>query len=152
MAEEKPRRLQFKTYLQMIRNSAGTEMFRNWYVETREQGEFDAMSDGEDSCAFYVSAILKIFSKVNAVHGTVASTVKDLEESGWAEVEKPEPGDVLVWEAKQFGDKKQRHIGFYMGSGKALSTSWKEKKVVEHDLNFAEQNRKIEQIFRISKW
>jgi uncharacterized protein YfaT (DUF1175 family) len=138
MAEEKPQRLQFKTYIQMIRNSVSSGMFRNWYIKTAELGEFDAMKGGEDSCAFYVSGLLKIFSKINSIHGTVASTAKDLIESGWQEVNEPKPGDVLIWEAQQFGDKSQRHIGFYIGDQKAVSTSW--------------TDNKAEQIFRMENW
>jgi hypothetical protein len=152
MAEDKPERLQFKTYLKLIENSVGTAMFRNWYVESPEQGEFDAMVDGEDSCAFYVSGVLKIFSKVTDIHGTITSTVKDLEESGWQVVKDPNPGDVLVWEPQNFSGRAQSHIGFYIGNSKAVSTSFKEKSVVEHDLNFGGQNRKIEQAYRLNSW
>jgi hypothetical protein len=37
MPEQKPKRLEFETYQQRLLNSAGTAMFRNWYVETSEQ-------------------------------------------------------------------------------------------------------------------
>jgi hypothetical protein len=152
MAEEKPKRLYRKTYLQMIRNSVGSAMFRNWYIHTSEQGEFDAMKDGEDSCAFYVSGVLRIFNKVRSIHGTVESTTRDLEEFGWQKVHNANPGDVLVWEALQFGDKSQKHIGFYVGEGRAVSTSWKQKKVVEHDMNFGGEKRKIVRIYRLEDW
>jgi hypothetical protein len=150
--EEKPKRLYRKTFIQMIGNSEGTSMFRNWYVQTPDKGEFDAMKDGEDSCAFYVSGLLKIFNKINTVHGTVASTVKDLEKSGWHKVDNPISGDVLVWEAQKFGDAWQAHIGFYIGDNMAVSTSWTKKKVIMHEMNFGEQNRTIEQIFRMENW
>jgi hypothetical protein len=150
--EQKPRRLYFKTYLKMIHNSIGTGMFRNWYVQTPERGEFDAMKDGEDSCAFYVSSLLKIYDKVAGIHGTVDGTVKDLESSGWQVVGEAKEGDVLVWEAQQFGGKQQRHIGFYVGNGKAVSASYTKKVVVEHEQTFGDQNRKVEQIFRMNKW
>jgi hypothetical protein len=149
---DKPKRLYFKTYLQMIHNSAGTSMFRNWYVKTSEHGEFDAMKDGENSCAFYVSGLLKIFDKVSSIHGTVESTIKDLEKSGWQKVDTPQPGDILVWEKQKFVDIWQAHIGFYIGDNKAVSTSWTKKIVIEHDQNFGEQNRKIEQVLRFGKW
>ena len=149
--QDKPIRLYFKTYLGVIRNSVGTGMFRNWYVKTPEQGEFDAMKDGEDSCAFYVSSLLKIFGKVTTIHGTVESTIKDLEKSGWQKVVEPQPGDVLVWETQKFADAQQRHIGFYIRDGRAVSTSWKKKIVVEHNQNF-DNNRKIELVFRMNKW
>jgi hypothetical protein len=152
MAENKLRRLQHKTYLQVIRNSVGTKMFRNWYLKTPDEGEFDAMRDGEDSCAFYVSSVLKIFDKVSAIHGTVESTIKDLEKTGWQKVSELKAGDVLVWEAQKFSNRDQAHIGFYIGDNKAVSTSWTKKTVVEHDKNFDGQNRHIEQTYRMENW
>lgn len=127
-------------------------MFRNWYVRTADGEEIDAMRDGEDSCAFYVSGLLRMLDKVVSIHGTIASTVKDLEDSGWQVVNESKPGDVLVWEEQRFGDRTQRHIGFYVGGNKAVSTSWTQKVVIEHDKNFGEQNRQIEQIFRMENW
>jgi hypothetical protein len=149
---EKPERLEFQTYLQMIRNSVGSGMFRNYYVRSREKGEFDALGDGENSCAFYVSAVLLIFKKLSGAHGTVASTIKDLENSGWQAVKNPRPGDVVVWEAMDFPDGRYEHIGFYIADGRAVSTSWTEKVVVEHDLNFGETKRPIKQIYRMNDW
>ena len=151
-SEEKPQRLYFKSYLKLVRNPIGSNTFRNFYVRTSQKGEFDALDDGENSCAFYVSAILVIFGKASSMHGTVASTIKDLEKSGWQEVDKPEPGDVLVWEPQKFGEIWQKHIGFYVGKNRAVSTSWKKKTVVEHDQNFGNDKRKIEHIFRMKSW
>src|SRR5579872_5361294 len=94
MAENKLRRINFKTYLHMLGAAVGSSMFRHWYVESQQQGEFDAMKDGENSCAFFVSSILRIFDKVSAIHGTVESTVRDLQDSGWQTVSEPKEGDV----------------------------------------------------------
>jgi hypothetical protein len=149
---DKPRRLQYKTYLQLVRNSVGSGMFRNWFLETPESGEFDAMQDGEDSCAFYVSGVLKIFDKIKSIHGTVDSTIKDLEESGWRKADEPKAGDVLVWETRQYNEKSQRHIGFCTEAGKAVSTSWTQKIVVEHDLDFGGQHRAVEHVYRMEDW
>lgn len=153
--EEKPERLYFKTYLQLVRNSVGSNMFRNFYVRTNSKGEFDALDDGYNSCAFYVSAVLVVFKKLGGVHGTVASTERDLRESGWQEVadlSDLKAGDVVIWEALTFADGPKQHIGFYMGGGKAVSTSWTAKTPVEHDKNFGKTNRKIERIFRMNDW
>lgn len=150
-SEEKPQRLYFKSYLKVIENSVGTRMFKNLYVYTKDKGEFDAMNNGEDSCAFYVSSVLVIFGKNSRLHGTVESTLKDLKESGWQEVSEAKPGDVLVWETQKFGDRWQAHIGFYIGKDKAVSTSWKQKEVIMHHKTF-EDNRKIEHIFRMTNW
>ncbi len=152
MPEEKPQRLYFKSYLQIIRNSVNSDMFRNFYVKTSERGEFDALDDGYNSCAFYVSAILVILKKLSGFHGTVDSTVEDLKKSGWQLVNNPQPGDVLVWEPRQFPEGMISHIGFYVGKGKAVSTSMRTKKPVEHEQNFGEDNRKITQIYRMENW
>lgn len=150
--ETKPERLYFKTYLQLIKNSVGTEMFRNFYVKTPERGEFDALDDGKNSCAFYVSGILTLFGQVKGVRGTIDSTVKDMEESGWVRANTKKPGDVLVWETMHFEDGDYPHIGFYVGHDRAISTSWTELKVVEHDVKFGELNRAITDIYRQDKW
>lgn len=150
--EPKPRRLYFKTYLQLVRNSVGSNMFRNFYVHTKDKGEFDALDDGENSCAFYVSSVLVILKKMSGVHGTVGSTTKDLKKSGWQEAKKPKPGDVLVWEAQKFADGLRQHIGFYIGDDRAISTSLATKTPVEHDKNFGPTNRQITHIFRMASW
>lgn len=151
-AMSKPKRLYFKTYLRVIHNSVDSNLFRNFYVSSPEKGEFDALNDGENSCAFFVSSILVVFKKLNDIHGTVESAVKDLVDSGWIEVDKPKAGDVLVWEAVQFDDGLKKHIGFSVGNGKAISASWNKKTPLEHDEHFGETNRGINHIYRCTSW
>jgi hypothetical protein len=151
-AIDKPRRLYFKTYLQLIRNSLGSNIFRNFYVHTETCGEFDALEDGYNACAFYVSSVLTIFGKLSGPHGTVDATKQDLLESGWQLVEKPQAGDVIIWEAQKFDTALQEHIGFSIGNGQAISISWKEKVPVKHDQSFGKANRKITQIFHLNTW
>lgn len=150
---EKPKRLYFKTYVQLIRNSVGTEMFRNFYIQTADGEEMDALSDGSNSCAFFVSAVLTLFKKHTGVHGTVKSTVADLHRSGWQVVDKEtmQAGDVVVWDAVEIEGVWYEHIGFYVGDGRAVSTSWTEKKVVEHDVRF-DGARAVGQVFRHAEW
>jgi hypothetical protein len=136
----------------MIRNSVGSHLFRNFQVNTEEKGNFDALDDGYNSCAFFVSSILVIFKKLRGIHGTVEATINDLRESGWVEANNPHPGDVLVWEARKFDDGLKKHIGFSLGNGKAISNSWIKKMPVEHDDHFGKDNRKIIQIFRMKDW
>ncbi len=147
--EEKPQRLYFKTYLQLIKNSVGTEMFRNFYIRTTNGAEMDALSDGSNSCAFYVSSVLTLFGKHSGVHGTVKSTAADLGHSGWQQVDEADmqAGDVIVWDAVELEGEFYEHVGFYIGDNRAVSTSWTEKKVVEHDLYF-EGARTIGSVFR----
>lgn len=148
----KPQRLYFKTYLQAIHNSVGSNLFRNFYISTPEDGEFDALGDGSDSCAFFVSALLVIFHKLGGVHGTVDATIQDLRDSGWTEVETPQTGDVIIWEALQFEDGLKEHIGFSVGNHRAISTSWTQKTPIDHDERFGETNRKIIRVYRMNNW
>lgn len=152
LTNEKPKRLYFKTYLQLIRNSVETEMFRNFYIQTADGKEMDALSDGSNSCAFFVSAVATLFKKHSGVHGTVRSTIEDLKQCGWQSVDEADKqaGDILVWEAVELEDAWYEHIGFYIGEGRAVSTSWT-KKVVEHDADFGGA-RAITQVFRHDNW
>ena len=150
--DSKLERQYFHTYVQLVRNSVDTKMFRNFYVYIERAGEGDALADGDNSCAFFVSAVLAMFKKIDGMHGTVQNTVNDLEKSGWQTVSRPKLGDVLVWEAREFTDGTYEHIGFYVGEGKAVSTSMHEKRVVEHGMHFGTDQRKIKKIYRMEKW
>lgn len=152
-SEEKPKRLYFKTYLKLIRNSVGTEMFRNFYIQTSDGTEVDALSDGSNSCAFYVSSVLTLFKKHSGVHGTVKSTIEDLKQSGWqdATMDAMQAGDVIVWDAVELEGERYEHVGFYVGDNRAVSTSWTEKKVIEHDVYF-DGVRTIRHVFRHHEW
>lgn len=149
----RPKRLYFKTYLQLLHNSVGSQMFRNFYIQLPDGTKRDALSDGSNSCAFFVSSVLTLFKKLYGPHGTVDSTVKDLEHSGWqlVDVADKQAGDVLVWEAIEIEGAWYEHIGFYLGDDLAVSTSWTEKKVVEHAATFGGK-RAIKQVFRYPQW
>ena len=147
----KPGRLYFKSYLQAIRNSVGANTWRNFYVSTPGKGESDALDDGDKSCALFVSSILLMFKKAEAVHATVQSTVEDMRRSGWKEVSQPQPGDVLVWEPTT-DDEPTDHIGFYMGDGRAISNSSSKRTPQEHDMNYDEKQREIVQVWRMETW
>jgi hypothetical protein len=149
---QKTIRLNFKSYMQLINNSVGAHLFRNFYVKTDEKGEFDALDNGNYSCAFFVSSILVIFKKLCSFHGTVEATVKDLNESGWIEVSEPQPGDILVWEAILLPNGLREHIGFSLGNSRAISTTIKKKTPVEHDEHYGKTNRKITHIYRMPNW
>jgi hypothetical protein len=151
-SEEKPVRLYFKSYLIVVRNAVGSRMFNNFYVKTPSRGEFDAFNNGEYSCAFFVSTVLLIFKKIEDFHGTVENLVAALKKASWQKVGELQPGDVIIWEPINFPEGQILHTGFALGDGRAVSTSWKQKCVIEHDINFGERNRKIEAIYRYSNW
>lgn len=110
-----------KTYLAVIRNSVGADLFRNFYAVVDDEKK-DILRNGELACAFFVSSILRMFDLLKENHCTVGGTVKDLKKSGWVKIKKPRPGCILVWEAIRYQDGKDHtHLGFYIGKGRAIS-------------------------------
>jgi hypothetical protein len=151
MESDKPSRLYFDTYIAMIQNAPGTQMFRHFYVQSGEGRKFDALEDGENACAFFVSSVLKLFDKIHSVHGTVANTVKELEETGWEKVDNPIAGDVIIWKANAKANNHE-HIGFSLGNKQAASTSSAKKEVTKHDLDFGSESRPIRSVYRMNQW
>lgn len=153
MAKVEYRRLYHKTYLQMIRNSVGSQQYRNFYVESLGGKEFDGLDNGKNSCAFFVSSVLTLFKKVDGVHGTVEATEKDLVRSGWQKVSEGEilPGDVIIWAAMEFKGETHEHIGFSIDKKTAISTSWTKLKVIRHSLHF-DNGRAIKAVYRMASW
>lgn len=114
---------EFASYLAMINNAVDSKMFHDRFV-LRDGERVNLLDSG--ACAYFVSSVLVIFKKIESFHGTVRSTVIDLERSGWqlVEDEKPKPGDVLVWSAEfiESVGETHAHIGFYVGDKEAIST------------------------------
>lgn len=138
-----------ETYLNMIKRSIGTNMFRNSFAYINGK-YFDVMSDGITSCAFYVSSILTICTLCEKTHATVLSTEKDLIKSGWYEIKEPEVGCVIIWDAVVFQDgQAHEHIGFYIGNGKAISNSSFERTPTMHDWEYRHKDNKERPNIRI---
>ncbi len=134
------------SYLAVIKNALGSNMFRNFYAEV-DGVKKDILEDGNLSCAIFVSNVAHMFGLIKGPHTTVKSTIVDLEQSGWYEIEKIEIGAVLHWESVDFGKTgMHEHIGFYMGEGIAISNSATKGYPVEHSYDY-EGKRKIEKIF-----
>lgn len=143
------------SYLSAIRDSVGSRMFRHLYMFQNDGTSLDILQSGKLSCAYYVAFILYHFHLINTPHATVASTVKDLEQSGWQIVDEPQAGDVLVWEPSDIHaeGESHEHIGFYLGEERAVSNSSKLGEIVEHDWTFGSDNegmpnRKVIKILR----
>lgn len=133
-------------YLALVRNSIGSNLFRNLYAKVDGQRQ-DITNNGELSCAFFVSSILTILKLIKEIHLTVDSTVSDLQESGWVVVQEPKPGCVLVWEKQKRADGEEYpHIGVYIGDGLAVSNIVKQGCPGEHSWTF-NSRRKVESIF-----
>lgn len=140
-----------ETYLQMIKNSPKSRLFRNLFVTDGKGGKRDVLENGRESCAFFVSSILKVFSLVDFPHATVNATLKDMAKNGWRETKKLEPGNVLLWEEKN----GHRHLGFFIGGKKAVSNAffyYKSRAPKIHHFTYMETGekqprRKIEAMF-----
>jgi hypothetical protein len=126
----------FKSYCAVIRNSVGTEMFKNFYVSDGGAVK-DIMNDGEFSCAFFVSSVLALFEYIPKPRATVDSTYEDLKKSGWEEISEPVEGSVLFWDEMFFeGDGLHAHVGFYIGDEQAISNDCKSGRVAQHHWTF----------------
>ncbi len=147
----KPKILLFDSYIQAIKNSVGSNLFRNLYLEIAGK-KIDVLEDGNLSCAKFVSSILYMHKLINDMHTTVAGTIADLGKDGWFEIKKPRPGAILVWETKQFrGGNPHKHLGFYINNDQAISNRYDKRHPLKHHWTFGIKNdqpiRKIEQIF-----
>lgn len=138
-----------ESYLVAVKNSVGSNIFRNFYVEKNGQ-KIDVLNNGDLSCAYFVSVILKMFSFIYKIHATVNSTVKDMQLSGWYEVKIPKFGDIIVWEEKDYSSGKHKHIGFYIDDKKAISINDKKGVPVVHDWCY-NGKRGIEKIYSIKR-
>jgi|CXWL01.1.fsa_nt_gi hypothetical protein len=140
------------TYLAMIQNSSGCDLFRKLYVRTPD-GLKEVIGDGDLACAYFVSSILTLFVLVDCVHTTVDATVADMVASGWIEIDKdhPEaiqPGMVLVWESKLCEDGLHHlHIGFAISVMVGLSNVLEVGRPGLHLITFGDKNRAIARIF-----
>jgi len=144
--------LKKKTYLSAINNSIGSQMFRDLWAEYDDGEVKNLTKGGELSCALYVSWVLKIFDLIDQRRATVDGVMKNLIELGWEEVDKADiqEGDVIEWERKTEGFT-HGHVGFYAGDNKAISNSWKLKKIVKHGWDFGGR-RDIVKVLRWSQW
>lgn len=123
------------TYLSVIKGSVGTEMFRNNYALIDGTQE-DILDDGQLSCAFFVSFILRAFGLIQDLHARTIGTVKDLEESGWRKTDTPHQGDVVIWEDMQQKSGIFPHIGFYIDEQTAISHRDTHRTPIAHSLTF----------------
>ena len=143
--------LDYQNYLETIKASEGSKMFRNFYV-LNDNKKRDILKNGQLSCARYATSILKLFDLISETHATVSGTIKDMFKNGWKPTKKLVPGNVLVWEeAITSNNENHKHIGFYLGANKAISHLDKACSPVIHHFTYnknekGEPKRKIIQI------
>ncbi len=132
-----------ENYLATIRKSAGSRIFQNLFVQRRKHRN-DILLNGNLSCAYFVSSILYLFDLIREKHATVSGTIRDLQKSGWAEIRKPVPGAILVYEEKCFVKDRTNHphIGFFIGEGLAISNREEKRYPEKHHWTFGTKNGK----------
>lgn len=150
--EQKVKPILKESYLKLIENSVGANVWRNFYAVVNEKKQ-DILKDGELSCAFFVSSVLVAFGLLKRRHMTVKSTIKDMTENGWQEIKSPKKGCILLWKAIKFpSGSTNAHLGFYIGNKKAISNRWEKKSPQIHHFTYGTKKdgspkRKIEKIF-----
>lgn len=128
------------TYLTMIRNSVGSNLFRTLYADIDGKKE-DILRDGDLSCSSFVSSILYHFRLLKDVHATVEGTLRDLNASGWVKSDTPIPGAVLLWEeAVQARGELHPHLGFAIADDQAISNSSSEGVPQQHHITFGKKD------------
>lgn len=148
----KLKKLEFESYLKIIKNSVGANVWRNYYVLEGNK-KIDVYNDGQYSCAFFVSSILALFKLIDAPHAIVKTTKKALTKKGWRTRNnlKPKPGDILIWELIDHNDNDfHEHIGFYLGNKKAISNHPTKRVPVSHNYerdNITNKKRAITAIY-----
>jgi hypothetical protein len=120
----------------MIQSSIGSSLWRHLYITKEDGTSKDILQDGNVSCAFYVSSLLKHFNLSPATYANVKSLELALLEYGWKEVNRENNiqniplGSLIIWGEKEGIEKKDiygnmvgahSHIGFYVGEDQAIS-------------------------------
>jgi hypothetical protein len=125
-----------KSYLAFAKASVNSKMFQKLYFR-KDGKDIDILKNGDLSCAFFVSSVLKIFNLIKDTHTTVNGTVKDLEAYGWKAVKKPIEGSIIVWNSKTSKDVTiHKHIGIYIWQNKAISNSSKKRSPQINEYNY----------------
>ncbi|MCK5059564.1 MAG: hypothetical protein KAR00_00230 [Candidatus Pacebacteria bacterium] len=130
---------QKETYLKAIENSAGSRQYNSLYVRFKNSGKTkDILENGEYSCAVFVSSLLFLAGIIDKQRATVESLKKFCERSNnWKQInnDKVQAGDVIFWEKKKYKEETEHsHAGFALNGKEAVSTFYKEKKVIKHSI------------------
>lgn len=127
-----------KNYLYTIKNAEGSKLFRNLFILEETDGrqvKKDILENGELSCAYFVTSILKLFNLIGEIHTTVAGTLKELQnQDKWTEVSllDIQAGDIVFWKNQDgYG-----HVGFAISKTQGISNSTEKRKPKKHDLSY----------------
>ena len=145
----------FASYLFAIKNSLGSPMFQEFFLEGEDGELFDALKGGDIACGNVASWILHRFQYIKQPHLTVKGIEKDLLECGWTVVTEAQEGDVIIWAPSRDHDPEMAHthIGFSIGGDQTISNSTKLRHPNQHHLTFGTREdgspvREITAIYR----
>ena len=91
----------------MIQSSIGSSLWRHLYITKEDGTSKDILQDGNVSCAFYVSSLLKQFNLSPATYANVKSLCTALLEYGWKEIPRENKiediplGSLILWKEKK---------------------------------------------------
>lgn len=123
----KPRLLLKKNLLSIAKSAVGTKIFRKLYFSI-DRKKIDVLRDGNLSCAFFVSSLLKILGLVGETHTTVKGLEEDMARHGWHKINKSKDGAVIIYGPKKFkSGETHKHVGVYLGKGFSISNSSKKR-------------------------
>lgn len=120
----------------MIQSSIGSSLWKHLYITKDDGTSKDILQNGNVSCAYYVSSLLKQFNLSPATYANVNSLHQSLLNYGWEEISRKGStediplGSLIIWDEKQGTEKKDMygnivaahsHIGFYVGEDQAIS-------------------------------
>lgn len=125
----------------LLLNSLGTNQYRAYYLE--QDGEaVDVTQDGELSCAFFVSAILRMATLpdepplIESVCLNNEALIEQLVVAGWEEVDlntsPPKPGMVVIYDWQD----GHRHSGVVCAPDEVISNSSELRQPDKHHLTF----------------
>jgi hypothetical protein len=142
--------LKQKTYLQMIKNSIGTKLFKSYFMEDKNRKRtVDIYRNGRLSCAAFVTSILYLNGLIDAPHATVKKTREKMVQSSWKKIDNKDmkPGDVIIWEKMKINHgTENEHIGFVLNKNQAISNSHQKRQIVKHHTTY-NNKRKIKEVF-----
>lgn len=143
MADPNLEFLQKETFMELIKNSVGTTMFRSLMVRHTDTGQIrDVLENGKFSCASFVSSVLYLFEMVEKKVATVKSLREMVsQDPKWKQVDATDikPGDVIFWKVLTDEDGlTNAHVGFALSAEDAVSTNSKEGIVAKHPIHYRE--------------
>lgn len=141
MISMKVRLILFDSYIATIKNSLGTKMFQTLFADIDGE-ETNILKNGRLSCAVFVSSVLLMFGLIKERHSVTPSTVRDMQNWGWYEINTPKLGCVVRWEGAKQVDTLTEHIGFYTGDYEAISTDWETGVPHKHHWTYGENDGK----------